>query len=188
MQGTSVVGGLGPLAVDEERLADMPEGDFLDIAERRDGRVLAGALTCPGAQQGSEYSDAGMEIGHVRQGTASRTDRRASFAPATISVQVDHQCELLGRELRFTDSRRQTVSSPPTHRGCSRPLELGLVDAEVGRSADRYRSSGIATGSDGAQARNQESAQIAEQPQRIVGPARNPSCNRSAATVRSGSS
>jgi hypothetical protein len=60
VQRSAVIEGLRPLVVAQEWLADMSEGDFLGIAERRDGRVLAGALTCAGAEEWSEDSDVGM--------------------------------------------------------------------------------------------------------------------------------
>ena len=43
VQRAAVVDGLGPLAVDQERLADVAERDFLEVAERLDRRVFAGA-------------------------------------------------------------------------------------------------------------------------------------------------
>ena len=71
VQRAAVVAGLRPLSIDQERLADVTEGHFLEIAERLDRRVLAGAVARPGAQQGRQDSDAGMEIGHVRHPTAA---------------------------------------------------------------------------------------------------------------------
>ena len=70
-QRPAVIEGLRPVVVAQEWLADMSEGGFLGIAERHDGRVLDGALTCPGAEEWSEDGDVGMEVGHVRQGTCA---------------------------------------------------------------------------------------------------------------------
>ena len=47
VQGAAVLHGIRPLGIAEERLADMTEGDFLEVFERRDGGVLASALTGP---------------------------------------------------------------------------------------------------------------------------------------------
>jgi len=43
----------------------MAERDFLEVIERRDGRILAHALTGPNAEQRGERSDAGMQVGHL---------------------------------------------------------------------------------------------------------------------------
>jgi hypothetical protein len=55
----------------------MAERDLLDVAERLDRRVLAGALTDPSAQQRSQDGDAGMEFDHVPQVTEVSAARRA---------------------------------------------------------------------------------------------------------------
>src|SRR4029453_16044998 len=47
----AVVQAPGPLGIGQERLAHVPEAQLLAVAERRDGRVLAGALAPPGPQQ-----------------------------------------------------------------------------------------------------------------------------------------
>lgn len=64
MQGTTVIGGFRPLHVAEKRFADMTEGDFVQIVERRDGRIHAAALTGPNTQERSERCDVGVKIGH----------------------------------------------------------------------------------------------------------------------------
>ena len=71
MEGTAVVGGFRPLAVDEERLAGMAERDLLDVLERFDRRVVTGTPPGPGTQQRGEGGDVGMQVWHVRQGTAT---------------------------------------------------------------------------------------------------------------------
>ena len=81
VQWAAVVAGLCPLPVHQERLADMTERHFLGIAERIDCRVLARALARPRAQQGGEGGDAGVEIGHVRQGTTWNSHLAAGSCP-----------------------------------------------------------------------------------------------------------
>ena len=65
VHGSAVIGGPCPLAVGQERLADVAERHFLEIAERLDRRVCALAAPRPGAQQGCQDGDAGMQIGHA---------------------------------------------------------------------------------------------------------------------------
>jgi hypothetical protein len=67
---TAVVAGRRPLAIAEERLPDMTERDFFDIAERLNRWIFALSSTGPGPQQGREHGDVGVEVGHVRQGTS----------------------------------------------------------------------------------------------------------------------
>ena len=52
VQRAAVVAGLRPLAVNQERLADVTENHFLDVAERFDRRVLACALDPPRCRAG----------------------------------------------------------------------------------------------------------------------------------------
>src|SRR4051812_31658514 len=65
VQGPTVIAGPRLLHIAQERLADMAEIDFLEVVERRDGRVFADALTGPNAEQGSERSHAGMQVDHL---------------------------------------------------------------------------------------------------------------------------
>src|SRR4051812_1385362 len=65
VQGPTVIAGPRLLYIAHERLADMAELDFLEVVERRDGRVFARALTGPNAEQGSEHSHAGMQVDHL---------------------------------------------------------------------------------------------------------------------------
>jgi hypothetical protein len=77
MKGSAVVDGPGSLTVGQEWFSGMAERDLLDVAERLDRRVLAGALTDPSAQQRSQDGDAGMEVDHVPQVTEVSAARRA---------------------------------------------------------------------------------------------------------------
>jgi RNA polymerase sigma factor (sigma-70 family) len=54
VEGAAVVQAPGPLGIGQERLADVPEPHLLAVAERRDGRVPAGALAPPGAEQAGQ--------------------------------------------------------------------------------------------------------------------------------------
>jgi beta-phosphoglucomutase family hydrolase len=64
VQRATVIGGLRPLCIAEERLADVTEGDFLEVVERLDRRIDASTPTCPDPQQGSENGNTGIEVGH----------------------------------------------------------------------------------------------------------------------------
>ena len=133
VQRTAVVAGVRPLAVGKERLAGVAEGDFLDIAERLNGRVLAGALACPGAQQGGEDSDAGMELGHVRQGTASRTPPRERRVPGhanalpSLCLELMLRCQHMRTTIRIDDELYREVKAKAARSG--RTVAAVLEDA-----------------------------------------------------------
>ena len=64
VERSAVVECAGALAVGEEGFPDVPEADFLVVAEGFDRRILAHTLTCPGAEQRCERRQCGMQFHH----------------------------------------------------------------------------------------------------------------------------
>ena len=135
MQGTTVVLGLRSLAVAEERFTDVAERDFFEVAERLDGRVLARALTCPGAQQGSERSDAGMEIGHASHLTGSRSAHRGY--PLPVAADTVHGLPDKIRACLF-DLDGVLTDTASVHRKAWKAMFDAYLSARAERTGQRF--------------------------------------------------
>ena len=113
----------------------MAEGDFFEVAERLDGRVLARALTCPGAQQGSEHSDAGMEIGHASHPMGSRSAHRGY--PLPVAADTVHGLPDKIRACLF-DLDGVLTDTASVHRKAWKEMFDAYLSARAERTGERF--------------------------------------------------
>lgn len=99
----------------------MPEKDF-GIGERRDGRVLASTLTCPGIQKWSQDRDVGMQCGHPADADPRPIRRRGVRTAARAAVVGGGPvADVAGARTGVRNSALGTACPEPQHRHRSRP-------------------------------------------------------------------
>ena len=68
----------GALGVEQPRLADVDEGDLLDVGERFDRRVVAGAAATPRSEQERQRRQCRVRLGAGRRSPRAAYNRRES--------------------------------------------------------------------------------------------------------------